>query len=70
MLKVEKDSLMHCEKEMNLKLESSEVSRRAAAVADARIAELELDLRECMTESNLFETMLEEALQESSITTI
>ena len=52
MLKVEKDSLMHCEKEMNLKLESSEVSRREATVDDARIVELELDLRECMTERN------------------
>lgn len=64
-LQADKDSLLRREKEMNLKLESSEVSRRAAAVADARIAELELDLRECMTERNLFETRLEEALQES-----
>jgi E3 ubiquitin-protein ligase BRE1 len=64
-LQAERDRLLHREKEMNLKLESSEVSRRAAAVADARIAELELDLRECMTERNLFETRLEEALRES-----
>ena len=52
---------------MNLKVESSDIARRAAALSESRVAELEADLQECMNERNLLENRLEEALQESGI---
>ncbi|KAH9292409.1 hypothetical protein KI387_042399 [Taxus chinensis] len=64
-LQAERDNLVRREKEMNLKVESSDIARRAASVSEARVAELEAELQECMSDRNLFETRLEEALQES-----
>lgn len=64
-LQAERDNLVRREKEMNLKVESSDIARRAAALSESRVAELEADLQECMNERNLLENRLEEALQES-----
>eukprot|EP01018_Ginkgo_biloba_P001761 Gb_15023 [translate_table: standard] len=64
-LQAERDNFLRREKEMSLKVETSDVARRTTAVADARIAELESNLQECMADRNLFEIRLEEALQES-----
>eukprot|EP01018_Ginkgo_biloba_P005014 Gb_28646 [translate_table: standard] len=64
-LQAERDNALRREKEMNLKVESSDAARRAAAIADARIADLESKLQECIAERNEFEIRLEEALQES-----
>lgn len=53
------------EKEVLLKAEAGEAARRANAIADARAAELETKLQECMADRDTLQFRLEEASQSS-----
>lgn len=53
------------EKEVFLKAEAGEAARRANAIADARAAELEAKLQECMVDRDTLQFRLEEANQSS-----
>jgi len=53
------------EKEVLLKAEAGEAARKANAIADARAAELETKLQECMADRDNLQFRLEEANQSS-----
>lgn len=53
------------EKEVILKAEAGEAARRASAIADARTADLESKLQQCMTDRDNLQLRLDEANQAS-----
>eukprot|EP00262_Sarcandra_glabra_P011428 TRINITY_DN2738_c0_g3_i1.p1 TRINITY_DN2738_c0_g3~~TRINITY_DN2738_c0_g3_i1.p1 ORF type:complete len:882 (+),score=196.77 TRINITY_DN2738_c0_g3_i1:207-2852(+) len=63
-LQVEKDNFVWREKEVNLKVDLADVSRRASAVADSQIMELEKEIQRRTDEIKLLETKLEVASRE------
>ncbi|KAG0581595.1 hypothetical protein KC19_4G263900 [Ceratodon purpureus] len=64
-LQSERDAMTRREKEVLLKAEAGEAARRASAIADARAAELETKLQECMADRDTLQFRLEEAGQSS-----
>jgi len=65
LLQSERDAISRREKEVLLKAEAGEAARRASAIADARAAELESKLQECMTERDTLQFRLEDTTQSS-----
>ncbi|CAL9165191.1 unnamed protein product [Musa hybrid cultivar] len=63
---VEKDSFIWREKEVKLKVELADISRRVAAFSESRIVELEQILQKLADERVLLEIKLEEAAREPS----
>ncbi|XP_065859224.1 E3 ubiquitin-protein ligase BRE1-like 1 [Euphorbia lathyris] len=63
-LQVERDNLVWREKELSLKNDLVDVSRRSSAVVDSRIADLETEIQSQMNEKNMIEAKLEEASRE------
>lgn len=68
LLQSERDAMSRREKEVLLKAEAGEAARRASAIADARAAELESKLQECMTDRDALQLRLEDATQSSGRT--
>ncbi|KAG0630974.1 hypothetical protein M758_1G217700 [Ceratodon purpureus] len=64
-LQSERDAMSRREKEVLLKAEAGEAARRASAIADARAADLETKLQECMTDRDTLQLRLEDATQSS-----
>ncbi|XP_043715889.1 E3 ubiquitin-protein ligase BRE1-like 1 isoform X2 [Telopea speciosissima] len=57
-LQVEKDNFVWWEKEVNIKVDLADIFRRASAIADSRMGELEKEIQERVDERNLFEARL------------
>lgn len=53
------------EKEVLLKAEAGEAARKASAIADARAAEIETKLQECLADRDVLQFRLEEVGQSS-----
>ncbi|KAI8573059.1 hypothetical protein RHMOL_Rhmol01G0249200 [Rhododendron molle] len=64
-LQAEKSSILRWEKELNMKLESLEVTRNAIDNGKSGIEELEIQLQKCIIEKNELEIKMEEAVQDS-----
>lgn len=64
-LQAEKSSILRWEKELNMKLESLEVTRNAIDNGKSGIEELEIQLQKCIVEKNELEIKMEEAVQDS-----
>ncbi|OVA08643.1 hypothetical protein BVC80_8511g8 [Macleaya cordata] len=63
-LQVEKDNFAWREAEVNVKVDLADVLRRASAVADSQICDLEKEIQKQIDQRNLFEIRLEEASRE------
>ncbi|KAK2650704.1 hypothetical protein Ddye_018193 [Dipteronia dyeriana] len=63
-LQVEKDNLAWREMELNMKNDLVDVFRRSSSLADARIADLGIEIQRHIDERNRIEIMLEEASRE------
>ncbi|KAF8364884.1 hypothetical protein HHK36_033134 [Tetracentron sinense] len=63
-LQVEKDNFGWREKEVTVKVDLADIFRRASAVADSRISELEKEIQKRIDERIMIETKLEEASRE------
>ncbi|KAF8406282.1 hypothetical protein HHK36_008367 [Tetracentron sinense] len=61
---VEKDNFGWREKEVTVKVDLADIFRRASAVADSRISELEKEIQKRIDERIMIETKLEEASRE------
>lgn len=61
----ERVSVLRREKEVVLKAEAGDAARRAAALSDARAADLELKLQQCMSECDTLQLKVEDATQAS-----
>ncbi|WCJ22965.1 E3 ubiquitin-protein ligase BRE1-like 1 [Euphorbia peplus] len=63
-LQVERENLIWREKELSIKSDLVDVSRRSSAVVESRIAGLETEIQSQMNERNMIEAKLEEASRE------
>ncbi|XP_010264387.1 PREDICTED: E3 ubiquitin-protein ligase BRE1-like 1 isoform X2 [Nelumbo nucifera] len=63
-LQVEKDNFTWWEKDANMKVDLAVVFRRASAVADSRMADLEKEIQKRIDERNFVESRLEEVSRE------
>lgn len=63
----ERVSLVRREKEVTLKAEAGDVARRAGTISDARAADLELKLQQCMSDCDTLQLKVEDATQASGV---
>lgn len=66
-LQCERDAMARREKEILLKAEAVEAAQRANSMAEARAADLEIKLQQCMADHDSLELRLEEANQASGM---
>lgn len=66
-LQCERDAMARREKEVLLKAEAVEAAQRANSMAEARAADLEIKLQQCMADHDSLELRLEEANQASGM---
>ncbi|KAL4195948.1 hypothetical protein AMTRI_Chr04g180860 [Amborella trichopoda] len=64
-LQADRNNLLRREKEMNTNFENADAAKSSMSNAEARVEELELQLRKCITEKNDLEMMLEETEQDA-----
>ncbi|XP_024390952.1 E3 ubiquitin-protein ligase BRE1-like 2 [Physcomitrium patens] len=64
-LQSDRDAMSRREKEVLLKAEAGEAARKASAIADARAAEIETKLQECLADRDVLQFRLEEVGQSS-----
>ncbi|XP_024365297.1 E3 ubiquitin-protein ligase BRE1-like 2 isoform X3 [Physcomitrium patens] len=64
-VQVERVSLVRQEKEVILKAEAGDAARRAGAISDARAADLELKLQQCMSDCDTMRLRIEDATRAS-----
>lgn len=62
-LQRERDAALTREKEMVFRAEAGDTARRASAIAEARVHDVEAKLQQCVAERDAFECRLEEAHQ-------
>ncbi|XP_020526142.1 E3 ubiquitin-protein ligase BRE1-like 2 isoform X1 [Amborella trichopoda] len=65
-LQADRNNLLRREKEMNTNFENADAAKSSMSNAEARVEELELQLRKCITEKNDLEMMLEETEQDAA----
>lgn len=64
-LQGERVSLLRHEKEVTLKAEAGDAARKAGTISDARAADLELKLQQCMSDCDTLQLKVEDATQAS-----
>jgi hypothetical protein len=63
----ERVSLLRREKEVTLKAEAGDAARKAGTISDARAADLELKLQQCMSDCDTLQLKVEDATQASGV---